>query len=137
MISHILDTHTVIALIGGESDRLVSRVFDQPPGSIALSSIVVYELYFGAFKSARVAHNLETLRLLFEDFAILDFDRNDAFAAGEIRAVLAAKGTPIGPCDVLIAGQAKARHLTVVTSNVGEFKRVDGLRVEDWLSSTP
>lgn len=66
------------------------------------------------------------------DFSILDFDQNDAFVAGEIRAALAAKGTPIGPYDVLIAGQAKARGLTLVTNNVGEFNRVENLHVEDW-----
>lgn len=132
MISHLLDTNAVIALIGGKSHTLVSRVLQSPQGSIGLSSVVAYELYFGAQKSAKVQHNLETLRLLMADFPILDFDQNDAFVAGEIRAALAAKGTPIGPYDVLIAGQAKARGLILVTSNVGEFNRVENLRVEDW-----
>ncbi|THK36492.1 type II toxin-antitoxin system VapC family toxin [Ensifer sp. MPMI2T] len=132
MISHLLDTNAVIALIGGKSDTLVSRVLQSPPGSIGLPSVVAYELYFGAQKSAKVQHNLETLRLLMADFPILDFDQNDAFVAAEIRAALAAKGTPIGPYDVLIAGQAKARGLILVTNNVGEFNRVENLRVEDW-----
>lgn len=132
MISHLLDTNVVIALIGRKSDALISRVLQSPPGSIGLSSVVAYELYFGAQKSAKVQHNLETLRLLLADFPILDFDRNDAFVAGEIRAALAAKGIPIGPYDVLIAGQAKARSLTLATNNVGEFNRVENLRVEDW-----
>ncbi|MBB4187314.1 tRNA(fMet)-specific endonuclease VapC [Sinorhizobium terangae] len=132
MISHLLDTNAVIALIGRKSDTLVSRVLDSPQGSIGLPSVVAYELYFGAQRSAKVQHNLETLRLLMADFPILDFDQNDAFVAGAIRAALAAKGTPIGPYDVLIAGQAKARGLTLVTNNVGEFNRVENLRVEDW-----
>jgi tRNA(fMet)-specific endonuclease VapC len=132
LISYLFDTNTVIALIGRKSDRLVSRILGSPQGSIGVSSIVVYELYFGAQKSAKVKHNLETLRLLLEDLPTIEFDRSDAFFAGEVRAFLAAKGTPIGPYDVLIAGQAKARDLTLVTSNVGEFERVEGLRVEDW-----
>ncbi|PDT82344.1 type II toxin-antitoxin system VapC family toxin [Sinorhizobium sp. BJ1] len=132
MISHLLDTNAVIALIGRKSDTLVSRVLHSPQGSIGLPSVVAYELYFGAQKSAKVQHNLETLRLLMADFPILDFDQNDAFVAGEIRAALAAKGTPIGPYDVLIAGQAKARGLTLVTNNVGEFNKVENLQVEDW-----
>ncbi|PST17338.1 type II toxin-antitoxin system VapC family toxin [Mesorhizobium plurifarium] len=132
MISHLLDTNAVIALIGRRSEILVNRVLQSPEGTIGLSPIVAHELYYGAQKSARVQHNLETLRLLFADFPILDFDQRDAFAAGGIRAALAAKGTPIGPYDVLIAGQAKARGLTLVTNNVGEFKRIEGLRVEDW-----
>ena len=132
MISHVLDTNAVITMIGRKSDTLIGRIIASPPGSIGLSSIVTHELYFGAYKSAQVQRNLETLRLLIADFAVLDFDLQDALAAGEIRANLASKGTPIGPYDVLIAGQAKARSLVVVTSNVGEFARVEGLRVEDW-----
>jgi tRNA(fMet)-specific endonuclease VapC len=132
VISHVLDTNAVIALIGRRADALISRVFHSPQGTIGLPSVVAYELYFEAQKSARVQHNLETLRLLMADFPILDFDQNDAFVAGEIRAALAAKGTPIGPYDFLIAGQAKARGLTLVTNNVGEFNRVENLRVEDW-----
>lgn len=132
MISHVLDTNAVIALIGRKSDLLVGRVLDSPQGGIGLSTIVVHELYFGAQKSAKVQHNLETLRLLIADFPVLDFDLRDAFVAGAIRAALAAKGTPIGPYDVLIAGQAKARELAVITNNSGEFARVEGLRVEGW-----
>ncbi|PYE88237.1 type II toxin-antitoxin system VapC family toxin [Phyllobacterium leguminum] len=133
MISRVLDTNVVIGLIARKSEALVRRVLDSPPGSIGLSSIVIHELYFGAHKSAKVQHNLETLRLLLADFPVLDFDSHDAFIAGEIRAALAAKGTPIGPYDVLIAGQAKARDLVLVTNNIGEFDRVEGLRVEDWI----
>lgn len=128
----MLDTNAVISLIGRKSERLLQGVLAKPQGSIALSSIVAHELYFGAQKSAKVEHNLETLRLLYQDFPILDFDQRDAFYAGKIRAVLAAKGTPIGPYDVLIAGQAKARNLIVVTNNMSEFQRVEGLSVEDW-----
>lgn len=63
---------------------------------------------------------------------MIEFDGEDARQAGEIRAALAATGMPIGPYDVLIAGQARARDLILVTRNVGEFSRVSGLRVEDW-----
>ncbi|WP_349963449.1 type II toxin-antitoxin system VapC family toxin [Rhizobium sp. ZPR3] len=132
MISHVLDTNAVIALIGRRSDLLIERVLNSRQGSIALSSIVVHELYFGAHKSMKVQHNLETLRLLLADFPILEFDQRDAFVAGEVRATLIAKGTPIGPYDVLIAGQAKARELAIVTNNLKEFERIEGLRVEDW-----
>jgi tRNA(fMet)-specific endonuclease VapC len=63
---------------------------------------------------------------------IVDFDYHDAREAGEIRALLALSGKPIGPMDVLIAGQARARALTLVTHNVSEFKRVPGLHIADW-----
>ncbi|MGZ2487885.1 tRNA(fMet)-specific endonuclease VapC [Rhizobium pisi] len=132
MIRHLIDTKAVIALIGRKSDTLLARVMDSDEGSIGLSSIVMHELYYGAYKSAKASYNLETLRLFMADFPSVGFEQEDALAAGEIRAALAAKGTPIGPHDVLIAAQAKARDLVLVTNNVGEFRRVEGLRVEDW-----
>jgi tRNA(fMet)-specific endonuclease VapC len=95
-----------------------------------MSSIVAHELFFGAFRSQRVKENLAVVEAL--EFEILDFDREDAKQAGMIRAALAAAGTPIGPYDVLIAGQALARGLTLLTHNMREFKRVEGLKLEDW-----
>ncbi|MFT4183244.1 MAG: type II toxin-antitoxin system VapC family toxin [Rhizobium sp.] len=136
MIAYLLHTNAVIALLGRKSDALVNRVLATEQGRIGLSAVVMHELYFGAQKSTKVAHNLETLRLLVADLPILEFDRNDAFVSGEIRASLAAKGTPIGPYDVLIAGQARARELVLITNNTGEFNRVAGLSVEDWTQST-
>ncbi|RXH03673.1 PIN domain-containing protein [Bradyrhizobium vignae] len=75
---------------------------------------------------------METLRLLFSDLDILDLDQQDARAAGEIRAELAKRGTPIGPYDILIAGQAMAHGLPLVSNNTAEFQRIAGLRLEDW-----
>lgn len=132
MITHLLDTNAVIALIGRKSDALLTRVIGSDEGSIGLSTIVMQELYYGAYKSAKISYNLETLRLFMADFPAVGFEREDALASGEIRAALAAKGTPIGPYDVLIAAQAKTRDLVLITNNLGEFRRVDGLRVEDW-----
>jgi tRNA(fMet)-specific endonuclease VapC len=131
VIRYLLDTNAVITLIANRSP-LLQRIEATEPGLVGISSIVVHELYFGAYKSQRVAFNLETLRLLFADFVVVELDREDARAAGEIRAEMAKLGTPIGPYDVLIAGQAKARGWTLVTNNVGEFSRVVGLQVQDW-----
>ncbi|MBB1492995.1 type II toxin-antitoxin system VapC family toxin [Paracoccus sp. MC1854] len=135
MIRHLLDTNVVIALVGRLSAELLRRVEASEPGSLAISSIVAHELWYGAYRSQKVAFNLETLRLLFADLAIIDLDPEDARAAGEIRVELARQGTPIGPYDVLIAGQAKARNLTLVTNNIGEFSRVAGLSLEDWTAA--
>ena len=135
MILRLLDTNAVIALVGRRSAALLERVEASEPGSLAISSIVAHELWYGAYRSQKVAFNLETLRLLFADLAILDLDREDARVAGEIRAELARQGTPIGPYDVLIAGQAKARSLTLVTNNTAEFSRVAGLNLEDWTTA--
>ena len=133
MISYLLDTNVVIALIANKSEPLLKRLVSHPLGSVALSVIAVHELYYGAYKSQRVEHNLETLRLFSRNFPVLEMDRQDAIVAGDIRAMLAARGQPIGPYDVLLAGQAKARDLILVTNNLREFERVPGLRVEDWL----
>jgi tRNA(fMet)-specific endonuclease VapC len=132
MSLRLLDTNAVIGLMARRSEALLRRVEASSPGSLAVSAVVAHELYFGAYRSRKVAFNIETLRLLFSDLAILDLDREDARVAGEIRADLARLGSPIGPYDVLIAGQAKARGLTLVTNNTGEFARVEGLRIEDW-----
>lgn len=132
MTLRLLDANAVIALVARRSDALLQRVEASEPGSLAVSSVVAHELYFGAYRSERVAFNMETLRLLFTDLAILDFDREDARVASEIRAELKRRGTPIGPYDTLIAGQAKARGLSLVTKNTGEFSRITGLPVEDW-----
>jgi len=128
----MLDTNAVIALVARRSDALRRRVEAAEPGTLAVSSLVAHELYFGAYRSQRIEFNLETLRLLFADLVIVEFDREDARTAGEIRARLARQGTPIGPYDVLIAGQAKARGFVLVTNNLAEFRRVEGLEVEDW-----
>ena len=128
----LLDTNVVIALVARRSDALVRRVEAAEPGMLTTSSVVAHELYFGAYRSQKIEFNLETLRLLFADLIILDLDREDARTAGEIRAGLARQGAPIGPYDVLIAGQAKARGLTLVTNNISEFRRVAGLKIEDW-----
>ena len=128
----LLDTNAVIALVTRRSDALRRRVEAAEPGTLATSAIVAHELYFGAYRSQKIEFNLETLRLLFADLVVLDLDREDARTAGVIRAGLARQGLPIGPYDVLIAGQAKARGLTLVTNNLSEFRRVEGLSVEDW-----
>ena len=91
---------------------------------------MAYELYYGACKSRQARRNLELLdRMAFE---IVPFDAGDARVAGAIRAELEAVGHPIGPYDLLIAGQARARALVLVTANSREFQRVDGLECEDW-----
>jgi tRNA(fMet)-specific endonuclease VapC len=132
---YALDTNAIITLLARKSEALLARVLACEAGQIAISSIVAHELSYGACRSRKVAFNLETLRGLLADFIVLDFDREDARVTGEIRAELAAKGTPIGPYgpyDALIAGQAKARGLILVTKNLAEFARVAGLQVEDW-----
>ena len=91
-----------------------------PPRDVGVSTVVVHELYLGAFKSQRVEKNVARVDAL--QFPVLEFDQSRSTGRGAIRAQLASKGTPIGPYDVLIAGQAKARKLTLVTHNTTEFQ---------------
>lgn len=125
----LLDSNAVIALMKGHPGFL-ERIKCHVPQDFGIPSIVAYELYYGAFKGVRVAENVARVEAL--QFEIVDFDGDDARKAGEIPAQLAARGNPIGPYDVLIAGQALARALTLVTCNTSEFQRVPGLIVEDW-----
>lgn len=127
---YLLDTNAVIGLLKDTTSPLALRARREDPRDVGLSSIVAYELYYGAFKSQRRAENLRRLDAI--RFEILPFDKEDAIAAGEVRATLAAVGSPIGPYDVLIAGQARARNLTLVTDNVREFERVKDLHLENW-----
>lgn len=102
--------------------------------AIAVSSIVTFELWYGIAKSRHQARNRERLQAFLGDapFEILPFDEEDARVAGRERARLEAAGTPIGAYDILIAGQALRRQLTLVTANVREFSRVMGLAWQDW-----
>ena len=127
---YLLDTNAVIALLNGPAGRVSRRARQHTPADIGLPAVVVHELYFGAFRSRRQARNLAIVDGL--QFETVGFDREDARYAGEVRAALAAAGTPIGAYDVLIAGQARSRDLILVTRNMREFERVAGLRVEDW-----
>ena len=128
-MKYFLDANAVIA-VQKNNLRVLEKVRFQGAEDIATSSIVMHEPHFGAFKSDRTERNLDELAKL--RFRVIDFDRKDAHFAGNIRSDLRRLGTPIGPYDTLIAGQALARDLTLMTRNTREFARVEGLRVEDW-----
>jgi tRNA(fMet)-specific endonuclease VapC len=129
-VIYLLDANVVIALLNDTQSRPARRAREHQPKDVAISAIVAHELYYGAFKSQRKAKNVALIEAL--QFEVLEFDKEDARQAGEVRALLATQGTPIGPYDVLIAGQAKARNLILVTHNTHEFGRVPGLHIEDW-----
>lgn len=130
MIEYLLDTNAVIALINEPQGPVAMQARSHPAHTVAVSSIVMHELFFGAYKSQRVSRNVQIVDSL--RLQVLPFELEDARCAGEIRALLAAHGTPIGSYDVLIAGQAQARSLTLVSHNLREFQRVSGLKLVDW-----
>jgi tRNA(fMet)-specific endonuclease VapC len=134
-VNYLLDTNVCIALINGTSSMTRRRYFQATSHQIIpqTSSIVAHELWYGVAKSDRVAQNSNRLAaFLTSAVAVLDYTEQDAQAAGEIRAELESKGQRIGEYDTLIAGQAYARNLILVTANTREFGRVKGLVVEDW-----
>ena len=101
--------------------------------TVAASSVVLFELWFGAERSVRRDGNARKIEeLLSSPVQVLEFGALDAAEAGEIRASLSRVGTPIGPYDLLIAAQARRRDALLVTANTREFARVPGLRIEDW-----
>src|SRR5947209_14109486 len=108
---YLLDANAVIGLLNDVASSLAQRARREKPADIAISAIVAHELFYGAFKSRRAMQNVALIDSL--QLVVLEFDKEDARQAGEVRAFLASKGTPIGPYDVLIAGQAKARDLTL------------------------
>ncbi len=126
---YLFDTNAVIGLLAGNT-TLLRKVREHVPEDFGISAVSAHELYFGACKSRRREENVARVEAL--QFAILEFDKEDARQSGEIRAALVASGMPIGPYDVLLAGQARARDLVLITHNVREFSRVSGLRVQDW-----
>jgi len=135
LIEYSLDTNACIALINGSSVP-VRRRFKEAlsAGSvICVSTVAVHELWYGVAKSARRDYNTERVQaFLSGPVRLMAFDDADARAAGEVRALLEQERRPIGAYDSLLAGQAARRGFTLVTANVREFERVDGLMWEDW-----
>jgi tRNA(fMet)-specific endonuclease VapC len=134
-VSFLLDTNAVIALLKNEPaivrKRLRRAVSKGAP--IAVSSIVLYGLWYGVARSARRTENAERLRVFLSGgITVAPFAEEDAASAGNLRATLEAAGTPIGPYDLLIAAQALRSGTTLVTANVAEFVRVPGLAWQDW-----
>jgi tRNA(fMet)-specific endonuclease VapC len=133
-VIYLLDTNAWIAYLRQNSPPLVQRFLQVNPADIALSSIVLAELFYGAHHGAanKQAANLALIARLQQRFASLPFDDQAAAEYGKIRAYLASRGTSIGPNDLMIASSALAKGLTLVTHNTTEFSRVPGVKLEDW-----
>ena len=130
-----LDTNAVIAVLNDRASPVRTRIDAtiQRGRTLAISPIVLFELRYGAAKSARPERNMQRISdFLAGAIAVLPFEPEDAEEAGDIRAALERAGTPIGPYDVLIAAQARRRDALLVTTNEREFARVPGLQTEDW-----
>ncbi len=134
MLRYMLDTNLCIRVLRDRPQSIRTR-FNAEADGLCISTIVLTELLHGAAKSARPVENRTEVERFASRLQVLSFDDDAAAHAGDIRATLEREGRMIGGYDVLIAGHARSRGLVVITGNLGEFTRVDGLRCEDWLPS--
>ena len=136
MLKYLLDTNVVIYAIKNRPQSL-RRKFNQLQGQMAVSAVTWGELIYGVERSAQPERNLADIESLGARIEVLPFDQIAANHFGQIRAELYRIGRPIGPYDMMIAGQARARGLVLVSNNVKEFKRVSGLMLENWVRHSP
>ena len=128
---YLLDTNTLIYFFKGQG-KVSERLLALPPGEIAVPSITVFEIETGIAKSRQPERLRQDLDDLLTMVSVLPFGMPEARSAGKIRAGLESAGTPIGPYDILIAATALANAQVLVTRNISEFSRIDGLEVENW-----
>jgi tRNA(fMet)-specific endonuclease VapC len=131
-MAFLLDATALISVLRQGSRSPVAARMRDHDGELATSMLAAEELYRGAWRSRRVDENLRAVDEFLGVATPIDFTREDARVAGRIDAVLSAQGARIGPFDTLIAAQALVRGLILVTHNMREFGRVEGLRTEDW-----
>jgi len=132
MLRYMLDSDTCI-YIGKASFPKLAEQFNRVGELICISAITLAELYYGVENSDRRAANLETLDSLIGRLSVLPFSAEAAAHYGRLRVELQKAGTPIGPYDMLIGAHARAEGLILVTNNEREFRRISGLRVENWV----
>lgn len=133
-MTHLLDTSICIYLINRKPPEVVQRLLTHETGNIGVSSITVAELRYGAAKSTYVEQNQLALDQFLLPLTVASFDLDAAAKYGVLRTDLEHRGKLIGPLDTLIGAHALALDLTLVTNNEREFRRVEGLRIENWVS---
>ena len=132
---YLLDTNILIYFSKDRPDSIVKRLDKLDAGEVVMSVVSYGELCYGASRSVKPAATQKVINLLIGIFPIVPVTKEAAEAYGKLRGQLAAKGTPIGPNDMWLAAQAKAESLILVTNNEREFRRVSGLKVENWMSA--
>ncbi len=135
-MKYLLDTNICIVLIRQKSAAVLQRLVSQKPGDVGISSITLAELVYGVEKSVQVEQNRAALQQFILPLEVADFDQLAASAYGKIRVELERAGQVIDSMDMLIAAHALSLDAILVTNNVREFQRVDGLVLEDWISES-
>jgi tRNA(fMet)-specific endonuclease VapC len=131
-VKYLFDTNICIFISRKTNPLLLEKLKSLNQGEAGMSVVTYCELLFGAHKSQRPAYNTRAVNHIAEVIPVLPFLPDVANHYGHIRKILEQKGTPIGPLDLLIAAHALSLKLTLVTNNTREFRRVEGLLVEDW-----
>ena len=132
-MKYMLDTNICIYTIKRKPSSVVARIRRTKLEEICLSTMTLSELEYGVAKSSSPDRNRLALLAFLTPFRILDFDQAAAAEYGRIRSALERKGMVIGPMDLLIAAHAKSCNLILVSNNIGEFARIDGLKTENWV----
>lgn len=132
MLQYMLDTNICIYVIKNYPAKL-RETFNRLAEQLCISTVTLAELSYGAEKSARRLENLQAVDQFAARLDVLAFSPKASAHYGQIRVALERSGKPIGPHDMLIAAHARAEGLSVVTNNTREFRRVPGLRVENWV----
>jgi len=132
-MKYLLDTNIIAYIIKKRPVEVFDKLQSVEWEEVAISSIVVAELWFGVAKSQHKEQNKIALENFLAPFTILDFDTKAAEQYAFVRVDLEAKGTIIGANDLLIAAHALSQELILVTNNVKEFERVENLKIENWV----
>jgi tRNA(fMet)-specific endonuclease VapC len=132
-VTVLLDTDVCIAILNRDP-RVRPNLERHAPSRVRMSAISLAELRFGIAKSEQARRAAANLRVLLSRVRVVPFDDAASARYGELRARLERRGAAIGPLDTLIAAHALSLGWTLATHNVAEFRRVPGLRVEEWLS---
>jgi tRNA(fMet)-specific endonuclease VapC len=132
MLTYMLDTNICIHVMKNYPEKLREK-FNALADQLCISSITFGELHYGAEKSARRDHNLTAIEHFVARLDVLPFAEKAAAHYGQVRAELERAGTPSGPHDMQIGGHARSEGLIIVTNNMREFKRMPGVRAENWV----
>ena len=130
---YLLDTNICIYLIKKRPPEVLDRFRQHSPQDVAISTITLFELEYGVEKSQYRQRSKDALAKFLLPLNLIDLDRSSAVETSIIRAQLEKEGMPIGPYDLLIAGLARSREMTLVTNNIKEFERVVSLHLENWV----
>ena len=133
-MAYLLDTNICIYLIKKRPLEVLDRFRQHPVREVFISTITCFELQYGVEKSHSPQRTQKALDTFLRPLNVLDLDTRAATHAAAIRARLEQKGTPIGPYDLLIAGQARSMGMVLVTNNTREFMRIPDLPVENWVA---